>query len=610
LKINDEDAKAQENQENRNMNVRNLKTVLFVGMTLLGAAVAKAQVPLGSSFTYQGQLQLDGSPVDGATDMRFGLYSADGTQVGSNIIFDGAPGNGAPIAVAEGLFNAQLDFGAGAFQDEALFLEISVRYPSGSGSYATLPRQPLFATPYAVQTRGIFVDESRNVGIGTTAPMTPLALRGNGGTKDVGITQNQVGGGSTMEFTTADGAGLQATRFLMRGGSDAADIEFYVGARGAESEAMHIEGASGFVGIGTSDPQFLLDVNGMLNATSISTGSLDISGALDVAGAFSADSLLADSGDIVAERGTQSLVTRRLELQGARTGASSAVAEIKFRNYDNQEGSEHEAAMISSYRTAVGSGDLRFSTGSAGSLTEALRIRDNGFVGIGMTNPGAPLGVAGSSSTVGRFVGSSTVGTWLGIENTSAGGLDWQIVSTGSDNGEGAGKLLFKASAGGPVTMTLDDTGMATVGVLQITGGSDIAEPFNVRGEAAVHPGMVVALDPDHIGELRVADAAYDRTVAGIISGANGVDPGLTLTQAGTVADGKHPVALTGRVWCFADADANGPIQVGDLLTTSSTPGHAMRVSDHDRASGAVLGKAMSSLASGRGYVLVLVSLQ
>jgi hypothetical protein len=59
----------------------------------------------------------------------------------------------------------------------------------------------------------------------------------------------------------------------------------------------------------------------------------------------------------------------------------------------------------------------------------------------------------------------------------------------------------------------------------------------------------------------------------------------------------------------MADA-GTGPIEPGDLLTTSDTPGHAMRVVDHDRANGAILGKAMTSLDEGRGLVLVLVSLQ
>ncbi len=83
----------------------------------------------------------------------------------------------------------------------------------------------------------------------------------------------------------------------------------------------------------------------------------------------------------------------------------------------------------------------------------------------------------------------------------------------------------------------------------------------------------------------------------------------MLMGQRGSMADGTQPVALTGRVYCRADA-ANGPIEPGDLLTTSGTPGHAMKVSDYTQAQGAILGKAMSSLRSGQGLILVLVSLQ
>ena len=102
---------------------------------------------------------------------------------------------------------------------------------------------------------------------------------------------------------------------------------------------------------------------------------------------------------------------------------------------------------------------------------------------------------------------------------------------------------------------------------------------------------------------------AKDRHEAGGVSGAGGVKPGMLMGQSGTEADGQYPVALTGRVYCRVDA-SNGPIQPGDLLTTSAQPGHAMKVTDYDRAQGAVIGKAMTSLEKGRGLVLVLVSLQ
>ncbi len=156
---------------------------------------------------------------------------------------------------------------------------------------------------------------------------------------------------------------------------------------------------------------------------------------------------------------------------------------------------------------------------------------------------------------------------------------------------------------------------VVSVPVLQITGGSDIAEPYDVapagagEGQVKPIPGMVVSIDAARIGKLRVADAEYDRAVAGIISGANGVATGMTLTQAGTAAHGEMPIAKVGRVWVFADADANGPIVAGDMLTTSNTAGHAMRA-DANRAAGSGLGKAMSPLKEGKGMVLVLVGLQ
>ena len=96
--------------------------------------------------------------------------------------------------------------------------------------------------------------------------------------------------------------------------------------------------------------------------------------------------------------------------------------------------------------------------------------------------------------------------------------------------------------------------------------------------------------------------------MAGVLSGANGIHPGIQMLQEGLLEGGKN-VALTGRVYVLADA-AGGPIKPGDLLTTSDTPGHAMKVTDHARAQGAILGKAMSGLKQGQGMVLVLVTLQ
>src|SRR5215472_15766605 len=121
-------------------------------------------------------------------------------------------------------------------------------------------------------------------------------------------------------------------------------------------------------------------------------------------------------------------------------------------------------------------------------------------------------------------------------------------------------------------------------------------------------PGSVVVIDDQHPGRLKLSDQPYDTRVAGVVSGANGVHPGIQMQQQGLLAGGKN-VALTGRVYVRADA-AYGVIHPGDFLTTSPTPGCAMKVTDHFRAEGAILGKAMTGLSEGKGMVLVLVTLQ
>ena len=145
--------------------------------------------------------------------------------------------------------------------------------------------------------------------------------------------------------------------------------------------------------------------------------------------------------------------------------------------------------------------------------------------------------------------------------------------------------------------------------MLQINGGSDLSEQFDVRASDDVQPGMVVCIDSDHPGKLTLSGNAYDRKVAGVVSGAGGVNTGMLMGQQGSIADGRHPIALSGRVYVWADA-SDQPIEPGDLLTTSDVAGHAMKVADYGKAQGAIIGKAMTSLAEGQGLVLVLVSLQ
>jgi hypothetical protein len=136
--------------------------------------------------------------------------------------------------------------------------------------------------------------------------------------------------------------------------------------------------------------------------------------------------------------------------------------------------------------------------------------------------------------------------------------------------------------------------------------GADCAENFDIAAVSGVEPGSVVVLDKD--GKLCQSSEAYDKKVAGVISGAGAYRPGIILDrQSGP--EGRMPVALVGKVYCKVDADY-GPIGVGDLLTTAPTPGHAMKAADPYQAFGAIIGKALRPQPEGKGLIPILVALQ
>jgi hypothetical protein len=254
----------------------------------------------------------------------------------------------------------------------------------------------------------------------------------------------------------------------------------------------------------------------------------------------------------------------------------------------------HDAGADFWFRTAVA--PTLSMTGSA------LRVVD-GRVGIGTTTPLYDLEVHGSS----RFYGDVNTSGDLEVHGQSRFYSDVNLHTV-------VGGYVNVLSSSGNEVIKLDADhaggGRIVTQVLQITGGSDLSEQFNITVPGgALEPGLVVCIDPENPGQLVSSTRAYDRTAAGVISGAGGVQTGMLMGQPGTLADGQHPVALTGRAYCLADA-SHGAIGPGDLLTTSATPGHAMKVTDHARAQGAVIGKAMTGLAQGRGLVLILVTLQ
>ncbi len=169
-------------------------------------------------------------------------------------------------------------------------------------------------------------------------------------------------------------------------------------------------------------------------------------------------------------------------------------------------------------------------------------------------------------------------------------------------------KLFPSGSTTGESIRLNGETGAVVTEILKICNGCDISEPFAMTDDVMLPEGALVVIDAANPGRTTLSTRPYDPCVAGVISGAGDINPGLTLSQHGIFDDGQN-VALTGRVYCLATA-ANGAIRPGDMLTTSNIAGHAMKATDRGRAFGSVIGKAMTSLNDGEGLVLVLVNLQ
>jgi hypothetical protein len=248
--------------------------------------------------------------------------------------------------------------------------------------------------------------------------------------------------------------------------------------------------------------------------------------------------------------------------------------------------------------------------GVAGKSTSGPGMQATSGSGIGVqatSNTG--VGLQATSQTQDGIQGVSSAQPHAAVSGTNLGGGYGLWAASDATGGTGifARGQAFAAIFNGHVQVNgnHDVTGTITVKTdIVLTGGQDCAEEFDVADAAG--PGTVMVIGDDEA--LRPSADPYDRRVAGVISGAGDYKPALLLDRR-TSARPRSAVALVGKVCCKVDAD-HGPVRVGDLLTTSPTPGHAMRASDRDRAFGAVLGKALRPLASGQGLIPILVALQ
>lgn len=635
------------------------RVVSFVGAAalLFGAGATTSRVfAQGTAFTYQGRLNDGTNPANGTYDLSFAIYDAAtaGTQQGGTVTNTGT-------VVSNGLFTVTLDFGD-QFPGADRWLQIAAR-TNGAATFTTLsPRQALTPSPYAITAETVVSGglEMGTYGNAITLNNPANEISGTFAGNGAGLTNvnaSTLGGlGAAAFWQTTGNAGTTAgVNFLgttdnkpltLRANNEPAlQLQYWSSGSFGISQDFGMNVIGGYWGNTTSNSAtgatiagggFLNDFEEIVGGDftsypNVVTGNFGTIGggygntagvestvpggygnSVTGTGSFAAgqDAQTTNDNTFIWGDGSQNPFTGANFENGFNVLASGGVfffngSEGVHVDYLNQNSGSIQYGLrfgagasgegIASERVA---GANQYGLDFYTSSNNRMSIANNGLVGINTDTPSQQLEVNGNyvfidggnaddqNGPIDAYIGGNGSGS-----DVQVGSMNSAITTVGFWNPSAAAWMHIACSS------------------ISINGGSDVAEPFPVNANAGEIPaGAVMVIDANNPGRLKISDQPYDRRVAGVISGANGINPGIQMRQQGLL-EGDRNVALTGRVYVQADT-TNGAIEPGDLLTTSSTPGYAMKVTDHVRAQGAILGKAMTALSQGKGTVLVLVTLQ
>ena len=596
-------------------------TLLLLLAALVATTTTQAQVP--PLINYQGRVAVQGTNFDGTGQFKFALVNSDGTQTywsnDGTSVGGSEPGSGVSLAVAKGLYSVLLGDTAVANMNPlpvSTFSNSDVRLrvwfdDGANGSQLLSPDQRL--APMAYLADGAVQSPAIAPNAVTSTNIAPGAVNGShvaAGSLDF----------SRLNVPAAPGAGQVL-------GFDGQSFVWTTPSGGGGSSVWSLNGTStyynaGNVGIGTTTPTSKLEVrtathaSGFLHSTtSTSLGSYIGPGTTygygGWLGTFTNDPLnfFVNNGDpavTVLPNGKVGIGTTNptSQLQLEAQDALAIEGYQPFVTFWDTSAPTGQFGGPSRSRIQAVGGDINLFTESYLNNSKPLSYvhleSSTGNLGLGTATPETKLEVHTSTGEYGfmQSDGAIKVASYIGGSSSGA---------TGGWIGTKSNHPFYLFVNGGQPALTVNTDSTVSVKVLSITGGADVAEPFPME-EEVIEKGSVVVIDERHPGRLKRSTHSYDKRVAGIVSGANGINPGIALHQDGVI-EGSQNVALSGRVYVAADASAS-PIEPGDLLTTSDVPGHAMKAVDDSKAQGAVLGKAMSSLKGGRGLVLVLVSLQ
>ncbi len=301
-------------------------------------------------------------------------------------------------------------------------------------------------------------------------------------------------------------------------------------------------------------------------------------------------------------------------------GGTADTGEIGMRLSGGNINSQIQCGFID-VRAGTLTDGLRFRVDTVSGATERMRIDAVGNVGINTPSPESNLHIGGTTSNILLFGNTMANGDGLRVHYNQPyriGGIDvkgssLRLRGESGATGVGATDRLVIDLTNGNVGIGTTEPGeklevngnISTNGDIRLTN-ADCAEEFDICETEQIEPGTVMVLGEE--GKLEQSQKAYDKRVAGVVSGAGGYKPGIVLDKQKS-GNTRKPIALLGKVFCKMDAKY-GAIEVGDLLTTSPTPGHAMKADDPLRAFGTVIGKALRALPEGQELIPILIALQ
>ncbi|MGC2776849.1 MAG: hypothetical protein WA418_14570 [Bradyrhizobium sp.] len=371
----------------------------------------------------------------------------------------------------------------------------------------------------------------------------------------------------------------------------------------AGNSRLTVDAATGGVGIGVTAPTEALEVNGRIKAALLAIGPWPANPTqYEFFGVTSLDQKQQQNYALLQGSAGADLGITFLN--------SPASIRLRIKNVDRM--------------VVATNGNVGIGTASPANLLEVAGIARFGSLGIGPWPAGGNymhFGVttlnqaAGGNYALLQSAAGGDIGTTFLNSPTSVrlriGNGDHLVVDPGETTvlgpfktqGAHLVKLGYPSPSGrygndgirGEPNLWLDSSGTVFLKQGFTSIGMDVAERFPA-GEALV-PGDVAVFD-EHDRTIHRCGRAVDRRAVGIVSGAAAFILGIETEEV--------PIALCGRVPCKVDADV-APIVAGDLLTTSATRGHAQKVEDPTACAGAIIGKALTSLAGGKGEILVLV---